>query len=159
MPYLALARRQAVQPFRRRAGPPPPPAQQRRRARCRHPAHGMKYQMSDIFHMSHGDTLWALDLSLADTAFDLTGASVNFTLATEAGVALFTRPATVQIAPITPCLRHLWQTGDMAVEGYVKGWFRVTWPFGTKHCPTPGSIVIACRRARRGRLRSGQKRG
>jgi hypothetical protein len=33
----------------------------------------------------------------------------------------------------------------MAAEGDYKGWFRVTWPFGTKRFPTPGSIVIQCR--------------
>jgi hypothetical protein len=33
----------------------------------------------------------------------------------------------------------------MAVEGDFKAWFRVTWPFGTKRFPTPGSIVIVCR--------------
>lgn len=101
--------------------------------------------MRDVFHMAPGDTLWALDFFLDDTDIDLTGATVTFTLATEAGVTLFTRPATVQIATVTPCLRYLWQTGDMAAEGWFKGWFRVTWPFGTKRFPTPGSIVIECR--------------
>jgi hypothetical protein len=101
--------------------------------------------MSNIFHMSPGDTLWALDFFLDDTAIDLTGASVNFTLATEAGVELFTRAAQVQIATGTPCLRYVWQAADMAAEGDCKGWFRVTWPFGTKRFPTPGSIVIQCR--------------
>ena len=84
---------------------------------------------------------------------------MTFTLVTEVGVTLFTRTALVQIATVTPRLRYLWQTGDKAIEGYFKGWFRVTRRFGTKRCPTPGSIVIACRRARRGRLRSGQKQG
>jgi hypothetical protein len=101
--------------------------------------------MSNIFHMSPNDTLWALDFYLDDTEIDLTGASVTFTLATEAGETVFTRPATVQIASVTPCLRYVWQPADMAVEGDFKAWFRVTWPFGTKRFPTPGSIVIVCR--------------
>jgi hypothetical protein len=101
--------------------------------------------MSNVFYMSPNDTLWALDFYLDDTDIDLTGASVTFTLATEAGVTVFTRPALVQIASVTPCLRYVWQPADMAVEGDFKAWFRVTWPFGTKRFPTPGSIVIVCR--------------
>ncbi len=73
--------------------------------------------MSDIFHMAPRDTHWALDFLPDDTAIDLTGASVTFTLVTEVGVTLFTRPALVQIATVTPRLRYLWQTGDKAVEG------------------------------------------
>jgi hypothetical protein len=101
--------------------------------------------MSEIFHMAPGDTLFALDFFLDDTTIDLTGATVTFTLATEAGVTVFTRPATVLIATGTPCLRYVWQPGDMAAEADFKGWFRATWPFGTKRFPTPGSIVIVCR--------------
>jgi hypothetical protein len=101
--------------------------------------------MSNVFYMSPNDTLWALDFYLDDTEIDLTGASVTFTLRTEAGALLFTRPALVLIATGTPALRYVWQTADMAAEGDFKAWFRVTWPFGTKTFPTPGSIPIVCR--------------
>jgi hypothetical protein len=73
--------------------------------------------MSDIFHMAPRDTLWALGFFQDDTAIDLTGASVTFTLVIEVGVTLFTRTAQVQIATVAPCLRYLWQTGDKAIEG------------------------------------------
>ena len=101
--------------------------------------------MSSIFHMSPNDTLWALDFYLDDTEIDLTGASVTFTLRTEAGAVLFTRPALVLTPTVTPALRYVWQSADMASEGDFTGKFRVTWPFGTKTFPTPGSIPIVCR--------------
>ncbi len=82
--------------------------------------------MGGYFREVPGDTLFALEFLLYDTAIGLTGASASCTLVTAAGDQITTRPTMANIATFTLRLRQIWQTGDMGVEGYFKALFHVT---------------------------------
>lgn len=101
--------------------------------------------MSDTFFIKARDTSPSLIYALRPASVDLTGATVRFSMRTQAGVILINRAAAVIVTPTgAPTVRYDWQTGNADEPGVHEAEFEVTYANGRiETFPNDSFIAVA----------------
>lgn len=104
--------------------------------------------MSDVFSMKRGDTSPSLLYALLPEDVTLAGASVVFTMQTQAGAVLIDRAAAVVAVPSgQPAVRYDWAAGDTDQDGNHLAEFEVTYADGAVETfPNAGNLVVSIAR-------------
>lgn len=90
----------------------------------------MKMQNTSIFHLKRNDTSRSLWYELFPSDTDLVGASVVFSMRSEAGLQIISRaPATI-ISTSPPVVGYDWEPEDTATAGKFVAEFEVTYAGG-----------------------------